>query len=542
MRIYTKLTNRYFPLFFLLIISIIGCTSEQSTNVESGTENQILHIGNGTEPQDLDPHTVTGSPEKKLTMALFESLLVYDTKTLELLPAVAASWSASENNLVYTFNIREDAKWSNGDPVTAHDFVYSWNRILHPILANEYAYSYYSILNAEKFNTADISDFDEVGVKALDDQTLVFTLEKEWPVFLDLMADIYPVHRMTIESHGEMWDRGTAWTRPGNHVGNGPFKLDEWVPNKVISVSGNEHYWDKKKVILKRINFYPIENLTTEERMFRTGQLHITGNLGTEKIEQYKNDNPEVLRIFPIYGTYFYLINTTQQALDDIRVRKALAMSIDREQIVNNIAKGGQIPAYSLNPEDPKGYKPQTGIEYNIEAAKSLLAEAGYPNGQGFPTFEILYNTLESHQQIALAIQQMWKNNLNINVTLLNQEWKVFLDTQKQKNYDISRLGSIAGIADPGDFLDSFTSHSGMNDTGWKNKEYDALIKQAVNMINKKERFHLYQEAEKIMMNEVPLIPIYYYTKIRLISEQVKGWHDNLLDKVSYKNLYLSSE
>ena len=542
MRIYTKLTNRYFPLFFLLIISIIGCTSEQSTNVESGTENQILHIGNGTEPQDLDPHTVTGSPEKKLTMALFESLLVYDTKTLELLPAVAASWSASENNLVYTFNIREDAKWSNGDPVTAHDFVYSWNRILHPILANEYAYSYYSILNAEKFNTADISDFDEVGVKALDDQTLVFTLEKEWPVFLDLMADIYPVHRMTIESHGEMWDRGTAWTRPGNHVGNGPFKLDEWVPNKVISVSGNEHYWDKKKVILKRINFYPIENLTTEERMFRTGQLHITGNLGTEKIEQYKNDNPEVLRIFPIYGTYFYLINTTQQALDDIRVRKALAMSIDREQIVNNIAKGGQIPAYSLNPEDPKGYKPQTGIEYNIEAAKSLLAEAGYPNGKGFPTFEILYNTLESHQQIALAIQQMWKNNLNINVTLLNQEWKVFLDTQKQKNYDISRLGSIAGIADPGDFLDSFTSHSGMNDTGWKNKEYDALIKQAVNMINKKERFHLYQEAEKIMMNEVPLIPIYYYTKIRLISEQVKGWHDNLLDKVSYKNLYLSSE
>ncbi|MGK0297469.1 MAG: oligopeptide transport system substrate-binding protein [Gammaproteobacteria bacterium] len=532
------------PRFYLVVMFYAlfcsACSQDQISNVDSGTENQILHMGNGTEPQDLDPHTVTGVPERRLGVALFEGLLTYNTKTLELMPGVAKSWEISDDNLTYTFHIRQNSRWSNGDPVTAHDFVYSWNRILHPQLANEYAYSYYSIVNAEAFNTSKTTDFNQVGIKASDDHTLVFTMEKDWPVFLELMADIYPVHKKTIESHGDMWDRGTSWTRPGNHIGNGPFKLDEWVPNKIITVTRNEYYWDSDKVKLNGIHFHPIENATTEERMFRTRQLHIINGLVSEKIEQYKNETPELLRIFPIYGTYYYLINTTRPELSDIRVRKALAMTINREQIVNNITKGGQIPAYSLNPIDPNGYEPQSGIEYNPGKAKELLAEAGYPDGQGFPAFEILYNTLEGHQQIALAIQQMWQSILNIEVTLVNQEWMVFLDTQKQKNYDISRMGALAGIADPGDFLDSFTSNSGMNNTGWANPEYDALIKKAVNISDKNERFRIYQEAEKIITNEVPLIPIYYYTRVRLISTDVKGWNNNLLDNISYKDIYLA--
>lgn len=534
---------RRFYLFVLCSALICaGCSQEQLSNVDTGTRDQILHLGNGTEPQDLDPQTVTGEPERNIILALFEGLISRNPETLELIPAVAESWEVSQDQMTYTFHLRKNAVWSNGDPLTAGDFVYTFNRMLHPQLGHEYATSYYPILNAEKFNTGQISDFAEVGIKAPDDLTLQVTMERAWPLFLETISDIPPVHKATIEKFGQMWDRGTAWTRPGNIVSNGPFVLEEWTPNKNIIVTRNEKYWDKARVKLNKIVFYPVDNSTTEERMFRTGQLHMISNLPTEKIAEYEKEFPELIKNYPLYGTYAYVLNTTRPPLTDARVRKALAMTIDREQIVNNVTKGGQIPAYTLNPSDPNGYQPDNGIEYNVEKARQLLAEAGYPDGKGFPVFEILYNTLEGHQQIAQAIQQMWQTNLNIQTTLVNQEWKVYLDTMNQKQFDIGRMGLIAGIADPGDFLDSFTTTSGMNRTGWANPQFDALIKQAISIADKPERFRLFREAEKIFTDEVPMIPIYFYTRTRVVSPDLKGWHYNLLDYNLYKDIYLSRD
>ena len=540
----SRVSIRHRFYLFVLCSALLcgGCNQQQASNVDTGTQNQILHLGNGTEPQDLDPQTVTGEPERNIILALFEGLISRNPSNLELVPAVAETWEASADQMTYTFHLRKGAKWSNGDPVTARDFVYTFNRMLHPLLANEYATNYYPILNAEKFNRGELTDFSQVGVKASDDYTLVFTMEREWPLFFEAISDIPPVHQDTIEKFGKISARGTEWTRPGNIVSNGPFVLDEWVPNKIIKVSRNRQYWDQGRVKLNGIYFYPIDNSTTDERMFRTGQLHMINGLPVEKIAEYQKEQPELIHIYPIYGTYYYLINTTRPPLNDIRVRKALAMSIDRNQIVTNVTKGGQIPAYSLNPPDPDGYHPLPGIEYNVENARQLLAEAGYPDGKDFPAFEIMYNTLEAHMQIAQAIQQMWLTSLNIKTTLVNQEWKVFLDTLSQKEFGIARMGSIAGIADPGDFLDSYTTSSGMNHTSWSNAEYDELVKQAISTSNRAKRFSLFQQAEAIFTDEVPLIPIYYYTKVRLMSPDLKGWKDNILDYNLYKDIYLSRE
>ena len=532
-------------LYLFALLTLIACSSDHQLN-DRIYNGQVLHIGNGTEPQDLDPHTVTGVPELKLNMALFEGLLARHPESLELIPAIAKSWHHNDSENSYTFHLRNNAKWSNGDPLTANDFVYSWRRLMHPLLGNEYATNNYAIVNAEAYHKNEIIDFEQVGIKALNDYTLEFVLREKNPMFLQAMADrsTFPVHQATIEAHGKMTDRGTRWTRPENIVSNGPFKLLKWEPNNIITMVKNPNYWDRDKVLLNAMHFYPIENLSTEERMFRTGRLQLTttGYIPTDKIKIYQEEYPDKITITPIYATYFYLINTEKKPFDDVRIRKALALSIDRQSIVDNVIKGGQKPAYSLNPPDPNGYLPASGVGYDTEKAKQLLAEAGYPNGEGFPSFEILYNTVEHHRKIALTIQQMWKNTLGIDATLTNQEWKVYLNTRKEKQYSIARAGSVGSFNDPVDFLDTYTSESGMNDTGWSNSRFDQLINQASQIKNKEERFSLFQEAEKILTDEVPLIPIYYYTKIKLKSPKVMGWHENLLDHPYYKGVYIQTD
>ena len=524
---------------------ITGCTSESTSTVTLDNAGQILRIGSGTEPPDLDPHIITGQIEINTITSLFEGLVSRDPVTLAVIPAAADTWQISDDGLTYTFHIRPDAKWSNGEPLTAEDFYYSWQRILNPAIASENAYHYYSIVNAEEYNNGIIEDFGQVGIQ-VENSNLVFRLKDPEPLFLEWLTKntSFPVHRKTIEAHGRISDRGSAWTRAGNLVSNGPFTLEEWVTNKIIRVTKNPYYWDRGRIKLDEMHFLPVESMTTEERMFRDGQLDMSmlGNIPTEKIEWYKQNQPDHISITPVYATYYYMLNTTMEPLDDVMVRRALAMSIDRQIIVDKVTKGGQIPAFTLNPVNPKGYSPISFLEYNVEQARQLLAEAGYPDGKGFPAVEILYNTLESHRQVAQVIQEMWKQNLNIETTLVNQEWKVFLDTQKQLAYHISRSGGGSEVADPSDFLDGYTSGSGMNNTGWKNAEFDALVKRGKTAADPLERYGLFQQAEKILIDEVPIIPIYYYTKIYLRSPRVKGWKDNLLDYVSYKDVYLDVE
>jgi oligopeptide transport system substrate-binding protein len=527
----------------LLILTLSGCGDYQS-NVESGNREGTLHWGNGTEPQSLDPHIATGVPEHHIISSLMEGLVHKDGETLEPRPGVAKSWDISADGRVYTFNLRKDARWSNGDPHNAHDYVWSWWRALQPALGNLYAYMYFPIANAKAYYDGEISDFSQVGVKALDDYILQVTLTEPIPYFLQLLDhySTYPVHRATVEKFGTADQRGTRWTFEGNIVGNGAFQLKEWKINRRITVERNPFYWDAANVRLNQVVFYPTENVTTEERMFRAGQLHYSG-IPSDKIQAYSQSDDPSLRIQPYLGVYFYRLNVDKPQLSDKRVRRALGMTINRDQLVSQITKGGQIPAYTITPPGTMGYYPESDLTFDPEAAKKLLAEAGYPNGEGFPTTEILYNTSEGHRKIAVALQQMWKKHLNIDVVLLNQEWKVYLDTVSNHHYEIARAGWIGDYVDPNNFLDMFLCNGGNNRTRWCNNEYDQIILQQVPKAKThQQRLDLFQQAENILLDEMPVIPIYIYTSNNLVHPTVKNFGRNILNQANYREMYLEPE
>ena len=531
---------RWCGLFLFLALSVAGC-SRRETRVEIADREQVLLKGNGTEPQELDPYLVTGVPEDHILLSLFEGLVTEDPVDLHPVPGVAKSWEISPDGKVYTFHLREDAKWSNGDPITARDFLESYKRMLAPSLAAEYSYMHFVVKNAEAYNGGKITDFNQVGYKALDDQTLQITLENSTPYFLSLATHMswYPVHLPTIRKYGDPYLRGSKWTRPGRFVGNGAFVLSKWRVNDVIVVKKSPTYWDRDRVRLNEIHFLPIESDDTEERAFRAGQLHVTQTLPLTKMDLYRKNYPNLLHIDPFLGTYFYDINVTKPPLNDKRVRRALALSIDRESIVTDVTRGGQLPAFFLTPPGTAGYTCRTLIHEDLAEAKRLLAEAGYPDGKGLPPIELLYNTLEAHRIIAETIQQMWKKNLGIDVQLVNQEWKVYLDSQRTLNYQISRASWIGDYNDPNTFLDMWTTGNGNNRTGWSNSEYDRLIAEAARTTDLKQRLEVFQKAEALLLDEAPMIPIYFYTLTTARRPELKGWYPTILDHHPYKYVYL---
>lgn len=526
----------------LTLLACAGCGSRE-TAVESGNRQQILHLGNLGEPTDLDPHIISSLQDFQIVMNLIEGLTTYHPQTSEAAPGVAERWESSADGITWTFHLRRNAVWSNGDPVTAHDFVWSYQRVLSPGLGSEYAYMLFVLAGAEDFNAGRLTDFARVGVKAADDHTLVLTLRHPVPYLPALVAHStwFPVHRATIEKFGRMDQRGTLWTRPGNYVGNGAFVLKEWKPNQVIVVAKSPTYWDRDAVRLNEAHIYPIESSTTEEAAFRSGQLHITAQIPSDKIAVYKQTQPELLHQETNLATYFYRFNVTRPALGDARVRRALSLAIDRRAIVEHVTKGGQVPAYTLTPPNTAGYTAPPGFTEDVEAARRLLAEAGFPEGRGFPRMEILYNTTEGHRLIAEAIQQMWRRNLNIEVGLYNQEAKVWNDTMRQMDYQIARMAWVGDYLDPSTFLELMTSSSGNNQTGWSNPEYDRLVAEAGRTGDRERRYALYREAETILMNEMPVMPIYYYTRNNLRLPSVKGWYGNLLDLHLFKGVYLEN-
>ena len=524
-------------------VTLTGCGSSE-TNVVAGNKSGTLYWGNGTEPQSLDPQIATGVPEHHVISAVMEGLVLKDRKTLEPRPGVAKTWDISNDGRVYTFYLRENAKWSNGDAHTAHDYVWSWWRALQTTLGNQYAYMLFPIKNAKRYYDGETSDFSDVGVKAIDNRTLQVTLTNPTPYFLQLLDhySLFPVHQATIEKFGRADERGTRWSYEGNLVGNGPYKLEEWKINRHITVTKNPYYWDEANVSINSIVFKPVDNAVTEERMFRAGALHVTSSIPADKIAVYQEKSAPELKITPYLGTYFYRLNINTPQLQDKRVRRALGMAIDRKQLVDNITKGGQIPAYTMTPPGTMGYFPESTLNFDPEAAKRLLAEAGYPNGEGFPPIEILYNTNEGHRKIAVALQEMWKNYLNIDIKLLNQEWKVYLATESAGDYQISRGGWIGDYVDPNNFLDMFLCNGGNNRTGWCNEEYDRLILEvAPSQSSHEQRLKIFQQAETILLEDMPIIPVYTYTSIKLLHPSVRNFDDNILNQAMYKDLYLDA-
>ena len=526
------------------VILLAACSGGES-NVASGNREGILYFGNGSEPQGLDPHVVTGVPEHFIIGALFEGLAAKNPYTLEPEPGVAQSWDISEDGRVITFHINPRAMWSNGESMTAADYVWSWQRLLSPALGSEYAYMLYPVKNARDFNKGAITDFAEVGVTALDDLTLQVTLDERTPYFIQLMDhySTFAVHRPTIEKFGQMTDRYTPWTRVENMVSNGAFRLRDWQLYRRIEVEKSDTYWDRDNVKLNGIVFYPTENVVSEERMFRVGQLHYTGSVPLGKIPVYQEMADSPYRQAPYLGTYYYLLNTTRAPTDNLKVRQALSMAVDRDSLNKNVLKGTNIAAYSITPPDTLGYYPPKLFSHDVAGARRLLAEAGYPDGRGWPGLELTYNTSEDHRKIAVALQQMWKDALNIEVTLTNQEWKVYLDSITQMDFQIARRGWIGDYVDPNNFLDLFLTGGGNNSTGFADPRYDDLIlRKAPQASTREARYAVFHEAETLLMEQMPIIPVFTYTSKHLIHPSVNGMPPNLMDWANFKYVWLDRD
>jgi len=564
--------------------ALAGCAKQKP----SSADVPVLIINNAAEPQTLDPATEKGVPEARINVCVFEGLTNYDPKNLAPTPGVAEKWDLSADGTVYTFHLRPSAKWSNGDPVTARDFEYSWKRVLDPKLASEYVYQMYNYvkhskayydgmsldgvlggwgeiaaekkaenidgieLKAQKRHAAAIRKIlesekdqgivdrlkrgleaapgheditlDRVGVRAQDDRTLVVTLEAPCPFFLDLTAfhTYYPVHRGTVEKHG------SAWTRPPNNVSNGPFRMVEWKMKEHILLEKNEHYWDAANVPPVKIKWLPVENMTTAFNMYEQGQCDWMTDVPREFIEELMKRADYHTDVY--LGNYFYGFNTTRGPTKDKRVRKALTLAIEQDKIVKFITRAGEAVATGVVPTGLHGYTSPRMPAFNPAEARRLLAEAGYPDGQGFPKIEILYNTLEAHKKIAAAIQEMWRTHLKIDVELRNTEWKVYLDMQSALQFDVIRRGWIGDYTDPNTFLDMWTSDSGNNNTGWKNAEYDRLIREGNRQLDPAKRMKMLAEAEAILIEEMPIAPIYFYVSKNMWRPKVVGVFENVRD------------
>ena len=523
-----------------VVVFLTSCHRAE-TDVEIGNRLQILHKGNGQEVQDLDPQIVNSVSSLNIISALLEGLVAEDPHDLHPIPGVAESWEVSADEKVYMFHLRHNAKWSNGEPVVAQNFVDSYRRILSPALASPVAYMLYPVANAEAFNKGKIDNFDQVGFRVLDNWTLQITLTNPTPYFLSLLNHYswFPVPISTIQKYGPVLERGSRWTKPGRYVGNGPFTLQEWRLNDRVRVKRSATYWDAQNVRLNEIVFHTIDSNDIEERAFRSGQLHVTDSMPINRIDRYRREHPEFLRIDPYLGTYFYRVNVTRPPLNNRLVRRALAMAIDRQSIVDRVTRGAQLPASCFTPPNTAGYTCESSIPYDVDLARRTLVQAGYPNGRGLSPIEILFNTSENHKLIAEAVQQMWRQNLNVAATLVNQEEKVYFDSRRQMNYQVIRSTWIGDYVDPNSFLDLWVTNGANNQTGWSNTDYHRLIGEASQTGDQAVRYAAFQKAEAILLEDAPILPVYFYTHAFLIRPSVKGWYPTILDHHPYKYVWL---
>lgn len=519
---------------------LAGCHRRESP-AEAGIATQTLLVGNAAEPADLDPQVIYAWTDQNIDNALFEGLTWIDERTTRPIPAAARSWDESPDGLVYTFHLRPNGRWSNGDPVTAGDFVYAFHRILTPTFGAFYSYMLWPIRNARAYNLGRITDFSRVGVKALDPLTLRVTLERPTPYLPALAAHAtwMPLRRATIEKFGRFDQRGTRWTRPGNLVGNGAFVLKTWIPNGRIVVERNPWYWNAARVRLRRIVYYPIESSDTEEFAFLSGQLQVTHGLPINRIAAYRRDHPELLRIDPILASFYLFVNVHRPPLDRVLLRRALSLAIDRRAIAQDVLLGSRRPAFAMTPPDCGGYSPRAAVPDDPAAARRLLAEAGFPGGRGLLVFNVLsYQSTES-LLILQAVQAEWARELGVQVTITPQEQKTLFQNQRDHNYAIAFSGWIADYPDPSTFLDTMVTGNGNNYAGWSDPDYDRWIAAAESTAAPAPRFEDFQRAEAILIREAPILPLFYDTAVYLKQPYVRGWTASQLDFHRFSDVWL---
>ncbi len=512
-------------LLLALVLVFAGCAPRE-TPADAGVRTGTLIIGNGAEPADLDPQTMTAYTDGNIHMALFEGLTALDEEKLTPLPSSAERWDVSEDGLTWTFHLRETLRWSNGEPVTADDFVQSWRRLVSPAIAADNAYLLYPVKNAEAINGGSITDLSQLGVTAPDARTLVVTLEQPTPYFAMLTANVatFALNPRVLEKFGAMERRGTAWTRPGNLVGSGPFQLKEWAPNQRVVVEKNPHHWDATSVALSSIVFLPTDNPDVDERNFRAGQVHATLSLPTAKVAGWRERDPAKLRIDPLSQANFIRFNTTRPPFDDVRVRRAFALSIDRETLARTVLQGTRAAATALTPPNTGGYTARAKVPTDFETARRLLAEAGFPGGRDFPEVELACRNDEIQPKLAEAMQAMWQRELGVRITLTQSEQKIWLQNQQSRSYTLSFGSWLADVPDPGNFLGLFRSDGGYNWTGWSDPDYDRLIAEAEPLADPPRREELFQQAEARLLEAAPITPVFNGAATYLLDPRVEGW------------------
>ena len=529
--------KQHVSLLFLVFVVFTGCVRERPAT--QAMREGILLIGNGPEPLALDPHVTTGTPDLNIQMALFEGLVTPHPATLEPLPGAAESWEVSGDGRIYTFRLRETARWSDGQPVRAIDFVRAWERALNPRQATPYAAMLHVLEGAEAYNTGKADTFKGVGAVAVSDTELHVTLGRPVPYFLSMLMHPvwYPVPSHLLDLDGEP-DRIGAWTLAGSFVGNGPFVLAEWLPNQYVEARRNELYWDAGSVFLEGVKFFAIDEPNAEERAFQSGQLHLTDSLPPTRYKAYEDERSPFLHVDPYLGTYYILPNVREGVLADAKVRRALALATDRVAIAEQLLGAGQRAAGGFVPDNMPGYSADIPVEYDPHSARALLADAGFPGGKGFPGLEYLFNSSESHRKIAEALQGMWREELNIEVTLVNQEWRTYQQRRASGDFELARAVWIGDYLEPSTFLNLWLSDSGNNWTGWRNSSYDTLIETARETADPAQRMRRYALAERFLIAEQVIIPLYHYVTVYLKDPAVQGWHGNLLDWHPLKYVY----
>ena len=522
----------------LPFLCLFSCQKE--SQVERATREGILLLGNSSDPKSFDPQVVSGVLESNINRALFEGLVQFHpTDDLARPGGAAESLTPDETATVWTVKLRPDLKWSDGHPLTAEDFAFSYERILTPELGAKYSEMLYFMDGAEAFNKGKTTDFSTVGIEVLDPLTFTITLRGPTPFFPEILKHYtwYPIPKHSVLKYGTIGQRGNAWSKPENLVSNGPFRMKSFRRNDHIEVERNPQYWDAEKVLLNGVRFLPISNVFTEARMFRDGQLHITYTAAPEVVDLMKKENPSVLRQEPYLGTVLYRFNTTRKPLDDARVRRALSMALDRESLCENVFRG-YTPAYGMTPPT-SDYDPPRGITFDPAEAKKLMAEAGFPDGKGFPRLKLLIASRETAATLATAVQAMWREHLGVEVEIENKEWTAYIVATQNKEYDIAAGGWIGDYIDPLTFLEMWTPDNGNNNTGWDSKPFAETLEKSFEVTDSAARYELLKKAEGMLLEDSPIAPIAWWGKNYLIDPSVKGWEPLLLDNHPFTSVKL---
>jgi oligopeptide transport system substrate-binding protein len=502
-------------------------------------EEQVIFRGNGEEPETLDPHLAQGVPAARILRDLFEGL-TGESAEGDLVPGAALRWNISRDARTYTFYLRRDLAWSNGDPLTVDDFVYGLQRAVNPETASSAARTLLPILNAREVLASELP-VEELGISLLDEFTMQITLTGPTPYFLGLLASpvAFPVHRGNVEAFGDQF------SKPGNLVSNGAFRLKAWTPRVSIELERNPNYREAGSTLAERVFYMPTEDRATEVKQFRSGELDWTNEVPNNQFKWLQSHYPDELVVSPWMGSYFFGFNLTQEPfIDNPSLRMALILSIDRQIITEKVTQFGEKPSFALVPPGIDGYVPFSpeyadwAQEERDHEALRLYEQAGYSEENPLRV-EIRYNTSDNHKKIALAIASMWKQALGVNVTLVNEEFRVFLQNREQKVItQVFRAGWISDYNDPYSFLELFRTGHGRNDYGYSNSSFDALLDEVGTERVRARRERLMFEAERVLMSDHVVIPIYTYVTKRLVNPHLKGWQNNVMDHHPTRNMF----